>query len=387
MDECIIPCDGEDKKIVDNDLKAALVAPLPSGCYLVAVLDTCHSGSLLDLKHSWCNQVIVPWIKRGKRASGDFRERVVRKDARIFSRSHTSRSHTSTASRKVNPPPRRSLTRFLAQENEINMNLVYRSPPGSIGTDAGSTFTYRSSTVPFAPGKENDVIVPAGAANTDVDPALPAGKFWLFPEEEQRCQSPVAMFECNGWCRDAVTAERSCPERASDVVHADVVSLASCKDSETTYEDMDGKSMTASLVEILRRDPKQSVKDVLVLISHAMYKKSSIRHTNGRVYKKQRKEYVAKLKKQLAQLRNKPVAQTTRSMTFFTPDPPARIAPSPTFPPPRKQSFLTRRMDDIKRLEFMITEYSKSVECDTYNIQHPELASARPLDMNRQWKM
>ncbi|KAJ7671197.1 caspase domain-containing protein [Mycena rosella] len=41
-DKCIVPLDGEDMKIVDNDLHAALVVPLPPGAHLVAVLDTCH---------------------------------------------------------------------------------------------------------------------------------------------------------------------------------------------------------------------------------------------------------------------------------------------------------------------------------------------------------
>ncbi|KAJ6594679.1 caspase domain-containing protein [Mycena capillaripes] len=379
MDECIIPCDGVDKKIVDNELKAALVTPLPSGSYLVAVLDTCHSGTLLDLKHSKCNQVIVPWVQRGKRASGDFRDRVVRKNARIASPSHTA---LSIAKPKVNPPSRRS-SRFPAQQKDNR------------GTEAGCTFTYCSRTVSFAsPETENDVRLPDGAANTDVDSAITPSKF--FPEGYQRCQSPVAMFECNGWCRDAVAAER-----ASDGVDADVVSLASCKDSELTYEDMNGKSMTASLVEILRRDPHQPVKDVLLSVSHAMYKKSSIRHKNSREYKKKCKEFAVGINKRLAQLSgDKPLPQTTRSMSLVMPEPPTpRLAPSPTFPAPRQRSFFARRMDDIKRLKDDIKrlkevkvleswlESIKNVECDTHLIPHPELASARPLDMNRQWKM
>ncbi|KAJ7633413.1 caspase domain-containing protein [Mycena polygramma] len=291
LDECIIPCDGEKKMIVDNELKAALVNPLPAGSHLVAVLDTCHSGSLLDLKYSECN--------------------VARKNARLLSRGRT----------------RKSSTRLLARQNEINMSVVCRPAPatsqaGTVNRSSTRTVTYRARTVTFdEKDKENDASVPspADAANAGADPAL-RGKFWLLSEEgqpERRCESPDAMFEFNGWCRNA--------EGPANVVQADVISLASCKDSEMTYEDGDGKSMTASLVEILRRDPNQSLKDVLVSISHAMYTKALIRHANVKAYKTERKKLVDKC--------------------------------------------------------------SKSVGYDTNTMQHPELTSARPLDMSRQWRM
>lgn len=32
-----------------------------------AFLDSCHSGTLLDLPHHHCNQVWVPWLSQGKR--------------------------------------------------------------------------------------------------------------------------------------------------------------------------------------------------------------------------------------------------------------------------------------------------------------------------------
>jgi hypothetical protein len=66
-----------------QDLKRMLVDPLPVGCTLLvrsrrasifvfphvlqAVLDTCHSGTLLDLPHFHCNSVYVPWQSKGER--------------------------------------------------------------------------------------------------------------------------------------------------------------------------------------------------------------------------------------------------------------------------------------------------------------------------------
>ncbi|KAF8258284.1 caspase domain-containing protein [Lactarius quietus] len=54
-DEYLITID--DEIVVDNELNDILVKPLPAGCSLYALLDTCHSGALLDLPHSHCNSV------------------------------------------------------------------------------------------------------------------------------------------------------------------------------------------------------------------------------------------------------------------------------------------------------------------------------------------
>lgn len=37
--------------IVDDELNTFLVNPLPQGCRLHAIVDACHSGSVLDLPH------------------------------------------------------------------------------------------------------------------------------------------------------------------------------------------------------------------------------------------------------------------------------------------------------------------------------------------------
>jgi hypothetical protein len=69
-----------------QELKSILVNPLPVGCTLLvgsllsrvcfrillycalqAILDTCHSESMLDLPHYHCNSVYVPWLSIGGR--------------------------------------------------------------------------------------------------------------------------------------------------------------------------------------------------------------------------------------------------------------------------------------------------------------------------------
>ncbi|KAJ7762587.1 caspase domain-containing protein [Mycena metata] len=363
MDECIFPYDG--KTILDNELNEFLVKPLPAGAYLVAVLDTCHSGTLLDLKHDKCNQVHVPWVSKSEEP------RVGRRNGKIF-----------PPSRRVT---RRTTSRLLAQPSEINMNLIYRSPPGTVdgaGERAPNrTYTYRSRAM--SGEKENDVSVPVGTvAHTDSDPSLP-GKFWVLTEKDdemRRCDSPISMFACNGFCRDAKLGGTDWDD--ANVVKADVISLASCADSETTYEDKDGKSMTAALVEILRRDPNQSVKDVLISISHAMYTKALVRHTTAKTYK----AFIEQAKRELSRLSFRPPSPLRRSSSLIPleSDAPPTIAPSPTNPfPPTRKKFSRRWLEQI------VTEYSRSSESDydTSRLQNPQLASARPLDMSKQWKM
>ncbi|KAJ7860334.1 caspase domain-containing protein [Mycena leptocephala] len=363
MDECIIPCDGEAKMIVDNvrppsssserrltttssehaGINAALVAPLPAGSYLVAVLDTCHSGSLLDLKHSWCNRVIVPWIPRGKRNSEEIRHRVATSLTSPLICSPARRPHllaikhlssVSTPGRKVDfggpsrPPPRRSSTRLLARQNEINMNLMCRAQAPNTGsvppvTGARRASTAHSRTSPTArvlslspqlpPRGKTPCSVCRGRhthwRRTERRAPRVAGKFWVLSEEEQRCESPVAMFECNGWCRDLP-------------------------------------------VEILRCDPHQSLKDVLVHISHAMYTNAHIRHTKARAYKNRHKQFLANITENISKLQ--------RTMSLVHPDLPPTIAVSPTFPVPRKPSFVARRMDDVKRLKQLLIELARA---------------------------
>ncbi|KAJ6586474.1 hypothetical protein DFH09DRAFT_1308497 [Mycena vulgaris] len=55
LDEGIMTCD--DTTILDDVLHDHLVKPLAPGCRLVAFFDTCHSETLLDLRHHRCNRL------------------------------------------------------------------------------------------------------------------------------------------------------------------------------------------------------------------------------------------------------------------------------------------------------------------------------------------
>jgi hypothetical protein len=73
-------------------------------------------------------------------------------------------------------------------------------------------------------------------------------KPWLFAEAT-RCESPVSDFSCDGWCREPGHVH------ADDDVKADVVSLAASKDSQFSWEDEKGISMTAVRFSSAPRGP------------------------------------------------------------------------------------------------------------------------------------
>ncbi|GAA6008044.1 hypothetical protein JCM11491_006589 [Sporobolomyces phaffii] len=56
-DETIYPVDFKQAgEIVDDDMNAIMVQPLPQGCRLTAIFDCCHSGSALDLPYTYSTQ-------------------------------------------------------------------------------------------------------------------------------------------------------------------------------------------------------------------------------------------------------------------------------------------------------------------------------------------
>jgi len=59
-DEVIYPVDFKQAgHIVDGDLHEIMVRPLPPGCRLTAIFDSCHSGSCLDLPYIYSTEGVI----------------------------------------------------------------------------------------------------------------------------------------------------------------------------------------------------------------------------------------------------------------------------------------------------------------------------------------
>ncbi|KAF8156107.1 caspase domain-containing protein [Crassisporium funariophilum] len=327
-DECILTSDGE--MIKDDILRQRLVDPLPVGSHLVAVLDSCHSASLLgeqilslqfwikitvvDLLHIRCNRVYVPWTSKGRRKTDTLRNGQRRHNARISAPIRT----VTQAMRITNNAikwKRKSIDQILSSINSPGFEL----PQFSVSK------TQKSLSI----STEGMWI------GTSVSPI-------------NRCNSPVITV-CDGWCREkdrstetdnGPAADVVCEpaadvvcEPAADVVcksAADVISLSSSKDGQRSWENSDGSSMTQALIKLLRNDPNPSLKDLLAIVSHNLHDFYIGLHKKAHDYKKE------------------------------------------------VQIFNTTRQARGKR-----PMQRKSVEMD--NFQDPQLSSSQPLDMDRRW--
>ncbi|KAI0299856.1 caspase domain-containing protein, partial [Russula brevipes] len=232
QDEVIITCD--EQRIIDNELKHILVDALPDYCFLVAIFDTSHSGTMLDLPHYYCNAVYVPWISRGDRRTKTLQNRIGRNLAFGFFElpALPSRRHTSIA-------------------NVLGSRRHNGTRPGS---------QLRANTEIASSVSTNQ-----RAMSVEADPHQARGRSAYrsiaSPSPEQQYESPERSV-CDGWCDYD-------PEP-----HATVLSLSACADLRRAWEGPRG-SLTAVLCDFLKINPFPSYQ---ALMSHVNFQV----HTNCR---------------------------------------------------------------------------------------------------------
>ncbi|KAJ7463624.1 peptidase C14, caspase domain-containing protein [Mycena latifolia] len=355
LDECLVPLDGEDRMITDNELRANLVDTLPVGASLVAVFDSCHSASLLDLEHLRCNRVFVPWRSKGMGKSDEMRNRMVRRLALpVDSPSCATKSRTVYQSSRTSPTRVRS--RRTSIDAVYSPVLSPRQSPHSPVISLSAGFKPTLCNSPITPledvpeagqriarrvsishgrpiSRRSHIPAPLKLWDSNKENyALTTGRSesWYSPETLVQsallssgtlCESPLAAF-CHGWCR---AANGPGLLHAANEEFADVISLASCKDSELSWEEADGMSMTRALVEVLKHNPHPTLRDLVTKISHTLHGLARERHLRTKAWKRYREAHAIK----------------SSGLGSF----------------------------------------------DTETFQHPQLASHRPLDMDAQWNL
>ncbi|KAL0948042.1 hypothetical protein HGRIS_010667 [Hohenbuehelia grisea] len=218
FDECIMTQTGY---ILDDELKLRLVDPLCGGAQLVAILDTCHSETLLDLPHYHCNFVPIPTPE-----SKETKVRQWCKPGFNMKRLSSSLSPASASSSKkkslsldmnvpkvwaIESPIRQIMSSPIDAQTPIAVALT-RSDSGSSGASSQSHSLCRGVCVPSDPGK------------------LPR-----------------------------------------------VVTISACKDSQFSWEDETGSCMTQVLIEVLKKHPNPNLRFVMEEISRIIRKNAERR--------------------------------------------------------------------------------------------------------------
>ncbi|KAF9496482.1 peptidase C14 [Pleurotus eryngii] len=273
LDECIIPSDARDSYdrqwIIDNELKHRLVDPLPVGSNLIAVFDSCHSESLLDLYHSHCNRVWVPWISKGKRRSQSLMSKQVKRLA-------MDDTTAVVASRRVWQSKRISSRQVLSRRTSIDKvrpmeGIAARLKRLSINV---KSLELKSEFVPSSEAPPQQQSQQPHWWPSNMSPIL-------------RCDSPIGQF-CTGDCREQKG------DAQDEAMLANVISIGACTDGQSTWEAEDGDSMTSALIEILGQDPNPSYQKLMVLLSHKLHDLSMKVHSSSKQWKTDVKTWRAK---------------------------------------------------------------------------------------------
>lgn len=251
LDEYLITID--DEIIIDNELNDILVKPLPAGSSLFALLDTCHSGTLLDLPHYHCNSIFVPWHSKGKRRTNSLQNVTVRRNAAYIQDPFL-----------PEPAPRSSpvLSSILAQSKSAERKgpvlPIFVNIP--LSTDRRDTHT------------------PKGRSARHL-------RDYNSPSSLQFCASPPSRLACHGWCM---------PD--PNVKAPTVVSLAACSDDQRSWEAHEG-SLTRVVCNFLGQNQRPSYKDLMTHINFKLHTTSLQLHEWTRSEKMKHHEQAAETAK------------------------------------------------------------------------------------------
>ncbi|KAI8974821.1 caspase domain-containing protein [Trametes punicea] len=291
MDEYIVPVDHwlhpelpmKKRMILDNKLRKLLVDTLPVGANLMAIFDSCHSGTLLDLDHYLCHNIYYPWISPGFRRQQTWWRRVRRKNdqhmtqagvkviKKKMSRSSESRRQESSASqssRKTSTCSVRIYQRKRVSQDEV---LVFDTSVGVIDLENGKTRQYSvysqpSRSVKLRRSTTLSMLLEVCGSDLSLE-VVAQGTDAIEELDVPRCDSPTDLRTCNGFCEKT--------ELPDD--RPNVISLSACGDSQMTWESK-RSSFTQMLIRQLKPNPRQPLGHLVRALTFNLYEHSRKLH-------------------------------------------------------------------------------------------------------------
>ncbi|KAK0219156.1 peptidase C14, caspase domain-containing protein [Armillaria fumosa] len=238
MDEFLYTTSG--RCILDNTLREYLVDNLPEGCHLTAVLDACHSGTLLDLAHHRCNRVLGP-------------------------RRSNSWEITSTYTATL-PSGGQVQRRNAVDDLDILYPLLTKT---FLGVE---TYSPSTNTAVLNKTSQASIRTVLESYGSDISSnVLPKER--ILNETDRIYESPLSEIFCNGCCEISKYSKK-----------ANVVCLSSCKDSESTWEIDDEWSMTNVLIDLCKSNPHRTLEDLMVQITQATNEATHRIHCRNQSY-------------------------------------------------------------------------------------------------------
>ncbi|KAI0063756.1 hypothetical protein BV25DRAFT_1914843 [Artomyces pyxidatus] len=235
LDEFLVTCDQ--KTILDDDLRRFLVDPLPCGTRLTAILDACHSGTLLDLNHYNCN---CNWFLRRRNS-----------DCAFPLHSPALSTPTSPAAGVLDEKAVRHRKRMMSADDAA-VRMVSRQKvlkKRLAGVMNAARAVARIGTL----AKERRIQQGSKSLNTRVE-------------------------ICSKKCRAFAAADGG----------PVVISLSACADHQITWEDgTRGAAMTYILVEILSKNPSIKVGSLGIALRKELYSAALNRHRHVKKYIKE----------------------------------------------------------------------------------------------------
>ncbi|KAH7928641.1 hypothetical protein BV22DRAFT_195585 [Leucogyrophana mollusca] len=223
LDEAMDTCDG--KKILDNELKERLVRPLPPGSKLFALIDSCHSETMLDLDEEPCEACRRLRLARHRgRKHNTLLTDIHNRMLVLHQEQHQSARARGASLGRCDPLPSRAqqqLKRADSPEPRRRHNSLTR-PRDRVPARAGSEHSYLPKAVSHQ---------------------------MAYNVREAHLSRPAA-------CK--------CTTKGRLDHDAHVISLSACRDNESAFDDnVTGGTMTKFFIETLEEDRHPSLKKLL----------------------------------------------------------------------------------------------------------------------------